>query len=53
MKNEILELRKTLILLNNKKYLSREQEELKERVSEELKGLEKRFHDQFTSDLKE
>ncbi|EFC38148.1 predicted protein [Naegleria gruberi] len=48
MKNEILELRKTLVILNNKKQLTEEQEELKAKVVEELKELDKKYHEQFT-----
>ncbi|KAG2389553.1 hypothetical protein C9374_014113 [Naegleria lovaniensis] len=50
MKNEILELRKSLVILNNKKKLTPDQEMLKEKLVEELKELDKRYHDQFSQE---
>ena len=49
MKNEILELRKTLMILNNKKQLTSEQDELKSKVVEQLRDLDKKYHEQFTN----
>lgn len=50
MKNEILELRKSLVILNNKKKLTPDQEMLKEKLVEELRELDKRYHDQFSQE---